>query len=69
MGKYESVATVHGPHGDSEIKHEEANEFDCATLHLFYNGDYAVVSPSGSRTFHKDFESALDRAERSSGRK
>jgi len=40
-----------------------------ATLHIFCDGDFAVISPGGSTTLHKDFESALDRAERASGRK
>lgn len=69
MGKYEKVADIHGKYGTAEIKHEESTVLDSCTLHLTYSGDYAVKSPSGKTTFHSDFDSGMDRAQKSSGQK
>lgn len=69
MSHYKPVAEVHGKYGTTEIKENVPDTMDAATLGLLYNHNYVVKSPSGNTTFHKDWNSAIERAEKSAGRR
>jgi hypothetical protein len=69
IGGYKKIAEFHGKYGTAVIKQETPSSIDALTLGLFYKGDYAVISPSGSTTFHKDLQSAIERARKASGQK